>query len=120
MREIIICLLSFTYLSCGNGNNKNDTDVTYPMPQEHQPVEVTQEGKVEVTDDPDEGEDNEPYIADQDLSPTSSQRMQELLTNSNFLRNNGKAKRKKIAKQLNEDGFRKSNGEKFRVRDIPK
>jgi hypothetical protein len=89
------------------------------QPPVHQEVEIEPSGDVDMEDDINE-DDNETYEPDINLPQTASQRMTELMQDYHYIRNSGKLKRKKLARQLNKDGFRKSDGSKFRRRDIPK
>lgn len=51
---------------------------------------------------------------------TARVRMQQLIQNKSYQKENGSIKRMKVAKQLNNEGFRKTNGKKFTLFDIPK
>lgn len=85
---------------------------------QHEDVEVVGEGDVEIEDQvPDETEE---YVEDVSLANEARERMISLASSSSYTRNNGKLKRGRIAKQLNREGYRKSDGSRFRRRDIPK
>ena len=139
MRNIILIL--FVYLvSCTNASNSKQseasssssnennetsqpaqpasTNTSEPQSIRHNDVEIEEEGDTEIEDDV--TDEAEPYEPDVNLSKTSQDRMNELISDSKYIRNSGKLKRAKIARQLNRDGYRKSDGSKFRRRDIPK
>jgi hypothetical protein len=59
-------------------------------------------------------------VIDPELSQTASEGMAELMKDADYIRASGKLKRAKLARQLNRENFRKSDGSKFRRRDIPK
>jgi hypothetical protein len=120
----MIKYLSNLFIICfflaGCGTNSSQAESTeYPMPPEHNPVEITQRPDEGTTDDP-SGEDSEPYIEDMNLPASASSRMRELLSNSAYQKRNGRIRRHKLAKKLNGEGYTTSEGKEFRIKDIPK
>jgi len=131
MNRLLTVLLTVTLISCGEGAGSSSGRTSDPSVQQensygpapHNDVEVEEEGDVEILDATDEDsgpDDAEEYVPDYNLAPTAQQRMNELLQSSSYTRNSGKPKRSKIATQLNREDFRKSDGSKFKRRDIPK
>lgn len=137
----VLTILAASLLSsCWNNEEPASSPaVNYtPPPEEpHNQVEIVNSGDVEVTDYvPDdneefapnqaqeaqleENEESEVFEEDSQLSDPARQRMDMLMNDSDYQRNGNKLKRTKIAHRLNREGYRKSDGSRFRRRDIPK
>ncbi len=93
--------------------NSTENQNTSEQYETHENVEVEYEGDVNI-------EDEVEYIPDYNLDNNTLNKLQELCDNSNYIKNNGKLKRFKIARYLNKNGYRKSNGDRFRIKDIPR
>ncbi len=50
---------------------------------------------------------------------TGQERMRELRSDPKYQKNNGSIRRLKVAKKLNQEGYRKSNGNRYTLFDIP-
>ncbi len=85
----------------------------------HNPIEVSEEiNDVEITEY--EEDDNTEYNQEYSAPKTAINRLDELMDGNEYRRSSGRLKRAKIARILNDEGYRKDDGSEFRRRDIPK
>ncbi|WP_416438862.1 hypothetical protein [Phnomibacter sp. MR] len=144
---LIILLIVLSSFSCTENSDQNYNSESTTV-ETHPNIEIEEVGDVpveEYSDDVNENtnyegdytnenststeyteeenqidDDNEPYTEDNLLTPSTNTRLNELVHDSEFNSSGGRIKRSKIARQLNREGFRKSDGRMFRRRDIPK
>lgn len=138
MRKLLFLMMScFILVSCGSNTSQetsyNNRETIYFSPPEnnsHQDVEIIDEGTVMIEDFVEEDNWTEEQAAHSEITTDfvgytaytsiAQNRLYELANSSFYQKRSGKLKRLKIAKQLNKEGYRKNNGKKFRIKDIPK
>ena len=122
MRFFAVLLSLCIIISCDTSTSNSDYSGTNYSNQEseqiHNEVEVVETGDVEIEDYIEE--DNEPFDGNIEIENSTLVRLNELLNDNEYDRNNGKNNRRKIAKKMNQEGYRKIDGSKFRIKDIPK
>jgi hypothetical protein len=103
-------------------STKNDENLYSPQPAPENPSGVTESTERDIPKEDlieREEDDNEPYQAAQVVDHVQEY-LNKLMRSKEYKRRNGSLKRGKIARKLNDMGYKKKNGDRFSRRDIPK